>query len=248
MQSGSRRAAAGARPDGIDRRYRGVAVLLAGLGVSGCVNTGQIANLIEERPGTTIAFESIEGPPPAVARKFVSSLEQQAGAHQVAVVAPGQASYRLRGYLAAHGEDGSTSVAWVWDVYDSDQRRTFRLSGEEKAADAGRVWGAADDQALDRIARTCMQQFAVMSTARPALDVASASAARWTESALGWIDDWAPEAAGIFRILRRAPSPPEIAEDAGRPLPPDEIPLPQGRPAPSGETSGSTFAFASAAR
>ena len=246
MQRGLGRSAAGARPAGIGWSYGGLAVLLAGLGLSACVNTGQIVNLTEGRPGTTVAFESIDGAPPAVFQKLVDSLKEHAGTHQLSIVPAAQASYRLHGYLATHGEDGSRSIAWVWDVYDGDQRRVFRVSGEEKADKGGSFWDAADDAILHRIARTGMQQLAILS-ARPAVDVASASPrAQRAASALGWLDDWTPEASGIFRILRRAsaPPPPEIAEDASRPLPLDEIPSPEGRPAPSGETSGRTFAFA----
>ena len=245
MQRGLGRAAAGARPAGVGWGYGVLAVLLAGLGLSACVNTGQIVNLTEERAGTTLAFESIDGPPPAVVQKLVHSLKEQASTHHLSIVPAAQASYRLHGYLAGPGEDGSGSIAWVWDVYDGDARRVFRLSGDEKAAGGASLWGT-DDAILHRIARTSMQQFAIMS-ARPAMDVASASPrTQRTASAFGWLDDWAPEASGIFRILRRtsAPSPPEIAEDASRPLPLDEIPIPEARPAPSGKTSGPTSAFA----
>ena len=38
-------------------------------------------------------------------------------------------------------------IAWVWDVYDSNQQRALRLSGEEPAGKVGRgdAWAAADD-------------------------------------------------------------------------------------------------------
>jgi len=243
MQRGWGRA--GARPASTRWSQGRVTILLAGLGLSACVNAGQIVNLTEGRPGTTVAFESINGPPPAVLQKLLDSLEEHAGAHQLSIVPLGQANYRLHGYLAAQGEDGSRSIAWVWDVYDGDHHRAFRLSGEEKADNGGSVWGGADDGVLHRIARTGIQQFAVMSAARPALDAASASPrARPTAWTFGWLDDWAPEASGIFRILRLAPAPPEIADEASRPLPLDEIPIPKGRPAPSAKTPDRTFAFA----
>jgi hypothetical protein len=252
MQGGLRQLAASAGRVGYDRRYGSVGVLLLGLAVSACVNTGQIENLMETRRATTVAFESVDGPPPAVFHKFVRSLKEEAGARRIAVVSPGEANYRLRGYLAVHGEDGATSAAtsisWALDVYDADQRRAFRLSGEEKAA--GRMWAAVDDQVLHRIARAGMERFAVFSaTARPPAGKVSAASPppqqTTSSSALGWLDDWAPEASGIFRILRREPARgPEIAADAGPQLPPDEVPLPRGRPAPSGVTPASTLAFA----
>jgi hypothetical protein len=213
-----------------------------GLAVSGCVGSGQIANLTDSRRAS-VAFESIDGPPPAVLQKFVKSLKDEAGARQISVVPPGEANYRLRGYLAAHDEGAGTAISWAFDVYDPDQRRAFRLNGEEKAA--GRAWAAADDQVLARIARTGMDRFAVfVSTARQPSAVGTPGPQR-TSSALDWLDDWAPESSGIFRILRHEPSrPPEFSADAGPQLPPDEVPFPKGRPAPAAGPSGAAFAFA----
>ena len=45
-------------------------------------------------------------------------------------------------------------IAWVWDVYDREQQRALRLSGEEAAGKAGRdAWAAADDLVLRQIAQ-----------------------------------------------------------------------------------------------
>ena len=42
----------------------------------------------------------------------------------------------------------------MFDVYDRDQQRALRLTGEEPAGKAGRdAWAAADDQLLRRIAQ-----------------------------------------------------------------------------------------------
>jgi hypothetical protein len=244
MQSGLGQPAAGARRVGIDRRHGGIGALLLGLAVSACVNSGQLADLTGTRQ-ITIALESIDGPPAAVFHKFVKNLKDEAGARQIAVVPASEANYRLRGYLAAHGQ-GATSITWALDVYDADQRRVFRLRGEEKAA--GRAWAAADDQVLKRIARTGMQQFSVLAATRPGSTPVVAAASppppQRTSSTFGWLDDWAPEASGIFRILRGEPAKPGITADAGPLLSPDEVPLPRGRPAPSDAATGSAFAFA----
>ena len=186
------------------RRYRGPA---AGTGGVRLRHTGPIADLTETRR-VTIALELIDGPPTPVFHKFVKSLKDEAGARQIAVVPASEAKYRLRGYLAAHGQ-GATSITWVLDVYDADQRRVFRLRGEEKAA--GRAWAAADEEVLNRIARTGMQQFSVLAAARPgsAPVVAASPPLQRTSSTFGgWLDDWAPEASGIFRTLRREPARP----------------------------------------
>src|SRR5262245_35759769 len=159
----------------LHRCYRRAAVLLLlGLAAGGCVGTGQIANLADGRR-TTVAFESIDGAPPAVFHKFINKLKEEAGTQQIQVVAPSEADYRLRGYLAAHGADSSTSIAWVLDVYDANERRAFRLSGEEKAA--GRSWAAVDDEVLARVARAGMQQFATFAAAAPAPSASAAAEA-----------------------------------------------------------------------
>jgi hypothetical protein len=56
--------------------------------------------------------------------------------------------------LSAQVVRGRTMIAWVWDVYDNNQQRALRLSGEEPAGKAGRdAWAAADDVVLRRIAQ-----------------------------------------------------------------------------------------------
>jgi len=60
----------------------------------------------------------------------------------------------VRSYLAAQIRGGKTTIAWVWDVYDRDQQRALRLSGEEATGKAGRdAWATADDVVLRRIAQ-----------------------------------------------------------------------------------------------
>ena len=57
----------------------------------------------------------------------------------------------------AHSEAALDTVCngrRVWDVYDRDQQRALRLSGEEPAGKAGRdAWAAADDLILRKIAQ-----------------------------------------------------------------------------------------------
>ena len=81
-----------------------VAALLA-FAVGGCSATGPSASLQGARD-TTIAFESIDGPPPAVFRKLVQKLNEEAEARQVPVTTrEGFAPYRVRAYVAV-GVDG----------------------------------------------------------------------------------------------------------------------------------------------
>ena len=105
--------------------------------------------------GPTVAFDSIDGPPPQVFDRMVGVLNTESKLRNLSIVSrEGQASYRVRSYLAAQISRGRTTIAWVWDVYDNSQQRALRLSGEEPAGKAGRdAWGAADDVVLRRIAQ-----------------------------------------------------------------------------------------------
>ena len=105
--------------------------------------------------GTTVAFESIDGPPPQVFDRMVNVLDSESKLRNLSIVSrEGAASYRVRSYLSAQVIRGRTTIAWVWDVYDRDQQRALRLSGEEPAGKAGRdPWAAADDLMLRKIAQ-----------------------------------------------------------------------------------------------
>jgi hypothetical protein len=105
--------------------------------------------------GPTVAFESIDGPPPQVFDRMVGVLGSESKLRSLSIVSrEGAAAYRVRGYLSAQVVRGKTMIAWVWDVYDRDHERALRLSGEEAAGKAGRdAWAAADDLVLRKIAQ-----------------------------------------------------------------------------------------------
>lgn len=144
--------------------------MLALLGVcaAGCSSApqGPMASATAHQPtaGPTVAFDSIDGPPQSIFNRLVQDLGDEAVARQMAVVSrQGPAQYRVRGYLAAlvEGKRRTTVISWVWDVYDGDQQRVVRISGEEPASGSGRgTWAAADDGVLRRIAANSMDRFA----------------------------------------------------------------------------------------
>ena len=135
------------------------AVLLAmACGLGGCANgaaNNSFAMASNSTSGPTVAFESIDGPPPQVFERMVSMLDSESKMRSLSIVSrEGTAAYRVKGYLAAEINHGRTTIAWVWDVYDQNQQRTLRLSGEEPAGKAGRdAWAAADDLVLRKIAQ-----------------------------------------------------------------------------------------------
>ena len=136
------------------------ALLLAIVGtLGGCAGSGATSGAYAMASATdtpTIAFESIDGPPPQVFDRMVGVLDSESKLRNLMIVSrEGQAAYRVRGYLAAQVVKGRTAVAWVWDVYDRDQQRMLRLSGEEPTGKAGRdAWATVDDLVLRKIAQS----------------------------------------------------------------------------------------------
>src|SRR5438309_6786215 len=156
----SSRSAGSAAP----RALRAVVLLAVLCGLGGCAGGGAPAGAFASAGGATVAFESIDGPPPQVFDRMVNLLDSESKLRNVAIVSrEGSASYRIRSYLAAQVSRGRTTIAWVWDVYDRDQQRAIRLSGEEPAGKAGRdAWAAADDVVLRRIAQAGLTGLAGM--------------------------------------------------------------------------------------
>jgi hypothetical protein len=139
--------------------------------LGGCAGTGaasaSFAMAAADRP--TIAFESIDGPPPQVFERMVGVLDSESKLRSLSIVSrDGSAAYRVRSYLSAQVSHGRTTIAWVWDVYERDQQRALRLSGEEPAGKAARdAWTAADDLVLRRIAQAGLSGLSGMINGAP---------------------------------------------------------------------------------
>ena len=146
--------------------------------VAACCATALAACDPDNRPGTlaglprgaTVAFESIDGLPPGQFRELVEALNNEAQTRRLAVMSrESPSAYRVRGYLAAKVAKRETTISWVWDVFDGDDRRALRIAGEEtaKSGRSGRhrdAWSAADDAMLRRIAGSSMDQLATFLT------------------------------------------------------------------------------------
>jgi hypothetical protein len=119
--------------------------------------------------GQTVAFESIDGPPPQVFDRMVGVLDSESKLRNLLIVSrEGGAAYRVRSYLSAQIVRGKTVISWVWDVYDANQQRALRLSGEEPGGKAGRdAWGAADDLVLRKIAQAGLSGLTTMINGAP---------------------------------------------------------------------------------
>jgi hypothetical protein len=222
-----------------------VLAVASAMALAGCTYDGQLNVSAAQPRGATVAFESIEGPPPGQFKKLVQNLNDEAQSRRLAVISRESPSvYRVRGYLAAKIVQGQTTISWVWDVFDGDERRAMRINGEETAnsrtLDRQRdAWSAVDDAMLQRIARSSMEQLAAFLTSP---EVASNAPATPSEPPVAFIGlrDSSPEAAGIFRIFRANADPvatataesPAVADENA-----DPVPLPRRRPDPAAAVS-----------
>ena len=161
---------------GRTRLRAGLAALLlvAACSLGGCAGGGAASgSFAMAGDSPTIAFESIDGPPPPVFDRMVSVLDSETKLRSLAVVSrESPAAYRVRSYLSAQTVRGKAVIAWVWDVYDRDQQRTLRLAGEEPAGKGGRdalrdPWTAADDLVLRKIAQAGLSGLTTMIQATP---------------------------------------------------------------------------------
>src|SRR5712671_6599796 len=149
------------------------AMLLAiACGLGGCAGGGAASGayaMASSGSGPTVAFESIDGPPPQVFDRMVSVLDSESKLRNLSIVSrEGSAAYRVRSYLSVHVNHRRATVAWVWDVYDRDQQRALRLAGEEPAGKAGRdPWTAADDLVLRKIAQAGLSGLSAMINGTP---------------------------------------------------------------------------------
>jgi hypothetical protein len=147
------------------------AALLAACVLGGCASGSAGSGAFAMAGGgSTVAFESIDGPPPQVFDRMVGVLDSESKLRNLAIVSrEGAASYRVRSYLSAQVVRGRTMIAWVWDVYDANQQRALRLSGEDPAGKAGRdAWATADDMVLRKIAQAGLSGLSSMINGTPA--------------------------------------------------------------------------------
>ena len=156
--------------------HAGFAALLLGAAcaLGGCAgNGGPSGAFAFANAGPTVAFESIDGPPQQIFDRMVSALDSESKLRNLTIVSrDSTAAYRVRSYLSAQVVHGKTMIAWVWDVYDRDQERALRLSGQEAAGKFGREatrdpWAAADDLILRKIAQAGLSGLSAMINGTP---------------------------------------------------------------------------------
>src|SRR3954454_17730879 len=88
-----------------------VSCTLGGCAGGGATGSGSYA-MASTGSGPTVAFESIDGPPPQVFDRMVNVLDSESKLRNLSIVSrEGGASYRVRSYLSAQVVRGKTTIA-----------------------------------------------------------------------------------------------------------------------------------------
>ena len=147
------------------RVWRVAGLLTVALALAACNPDSQGVSAQQPR-GATVAFDSLDGLPPVQFQRLVKNLNDEAQSRRLPVISREQPSaYRVRGYLAATVAKNQTTISWVWDVFDQDEHRALRISGEETAKVRHKdAWAAANDALLQRIAQSSMEQLTAFLT------------------------------------------------------------------------------------
>ena len=231
-------------------RLCGLLAAACALALAGCNPDSQAVTAAQPR-GATVAFDSVDGLPPGQFQKLVQDLNDEAQARRLAVISREQSSvYRVRGYLAVKVTTHQTTISWVWDVFDQDEHRALRISGEETAKVRHRdAWAAADDTMLRRIARASMEQLAAFLTS-PEVAPGSSPPAAEPQVAMAGSGEASPEAAGIFRISspQADPVPADTADAAADTDDAAAVPLPRRRPPGAAISERETLTLAASSR
>jgi hypothetical protein len=135
------------------------AALALVLSAAACTTTGGLP----AGQHSTVAFDRIDGLPPAVFERYVRKLNDEAEARKVPVVTrEGFAPYRIKGYVSVWTRGRQATMSWVWEVFNSQGERVLRIAGDEQAGKAGRdAWQTVSDEVLARAARDGMEQLSV---------------------------------------------------------------------------------------
>lgn len=121
-------------------------------------NNTQVASL----PSTkSVAFLPVSNAPQSAVSTLSSSIRSAATQNQVTIVNSLQdgASYQVKGYFSALEDGSGTLLVYVWDVLDKNNKRVYRISGQErsnrKSADP---WSAITNQMITQVANNSLSQ------------------------------------------------------------------------------------------
>ncbi len=149
-------------------------IFIFSLSLCACMETASDLSLSREKPQINappipVSLISLEGAPDNITALFNTKLKEEAAKRDIHLVLDtAQPRFKLKGYLSAYSSENSTTISWVWDIYDTRLEHTQRIDGEvqikQTNADA---WNLADDATLKTAASNAMNEIAsYLSTAK----------------------------------------------------------------------------------
>jgi len=142
-----------------------VAILAAAL--AGCQTNGSATNSpaaeatppTSEQPAatdTTLAFEPVVGIPEDRAAVLATELGAGAASSNLPITGRDKPNvrFRIKGYFNAVSKGATTDVSYIWDIFNAEGARVYRISGTETVPAAlPDPWSAIPDDTLKEIAR-----------------------------------------------------------------------------------------------
>ena len=114
------------------------------------------------------AFTRIEGAPGPVLAAFIQKLAAETRSREINSVQPDVAKYIVHGYLSATRNSGGAVIGYVWDVFDSHQRRIQRIEDQVMAPGAAAdPWSLANDRVLSNLAAKSATGLAILLSQTP---------------------------------------------------------------------------------
>lgn len=104
----------------------------------------------------TFAFDPFAGAPGNTVDDLSRKIGEQARLEGLTLVRRAGAlpTYRVKGHLAAVGDNTASTIIYVFDVYDASNRRVHRFSGQETGnATSADPWAGVSSETLDLIAK-----------------------------------------------------------------------------------------------
>ncbi len=128
--------------------------------------TGQQTAAISPAPlagttGTSVAFLPVSNAPQNAVTTLAQSIRDAAERNALPVVPSVQqgAQYQVKGYFSALEDGSGTLLVYVWDVLDRNNKRVYRINGQEQgASSASDPWAAVTPQMLNRVAESTVSQ------------------------------------------------------------------------------------------
>jgi hypothetical protein len=144
------------------------ALLLAAVFVGGCSGAEPVMELAQvappkaekmraTQPVAMVGLQPMVGPPPALASKIVTRLNEAALRENIALVVDGniKAPTALTGFMIAQAEPANVKFTFVWDVFGPGGARVGRITGEEAIPSASPPedpWSGIPDNAIQSMA------------------------------------------------------------------------------------------------